>query len=91
MTTRIDYSYSGDLNWWIDNEDIRDSVTLLEANIGFEIAENLELQAWCKNCTDEVYDSEFGSNERELFGGAAKDVAYQARGRTYGIRATYRF
>jgi iron complex outermembrane receptor protein len=91
MTTRVDYSYSGDLNWWIDNQNIRDSLSLLEANIGFEIAEDFELQAWCKNCTNKVYDSEFGSNERELFGGAAKDVAYQARGRTYGIRATYRF
>jgi len=91
MTTRVDYSYSGDLNWWIDNQNVRDSLGLVEANIGFEIAEDLELQAWCKNCTDEDYNSEFGSNERELFGGAAKDVAYQARGRTYGIRATYRF
>jgi len=91
ITTRLDYSYSGDLNWWIDNEDVRDSLSLLEANIGFEIAENLELQAWCKNCTDETYDSEYAPTEKELFGGAAKDVAYQARGITYGIRATYRF
>lgn len=91
MTTRLDYSYSGDLYWWIDGQDIREDLHLLEASIGWELAEGLEVQAWCKNCTNKEYDSEFGSNERELFGGAAKDVAYQARLRTYGIRATYRF
>ena len=58
---------------------------------GVEIIDNLELSLWCKNCTDEVYDSEYGPQEKELFGGAAKDVAYQARLRTYGLRATYKF
>jgi len=91
LVTRIDYSYSDGLQWWIDGEDSRDSLSLVEASIGLELIDNLEIQAWCKNCTDKEYDSEFGSNERELFGGAAKDVAYQARLRTYGIRATYRF
>lgn len=91
LITRVDYSYSDDLHWWIDAEDVRESVSLVKASIGVEILENLEVQAWCDNCTDEEYDSEFGSNERELFGGAAKDVAYQARGLTYGLRAMYRF
>ena len=91
MTTRIDYSYSGDLYWWIDGQDVRDSLSLVELSVGLELAENFEVQAWCKNCTDEVYDSEYAPQEKELFGGAAKDVAYQARLRTYGIRATYRF
>ena len=91
ITTRLDYSYSGDQYWWIDGQDVRKNLSLLEASIGFELAENLEVQAWCKNCTDEIYDSEYAPQEKELFGGAAKDVAYQARGRMFGIRATYRF
>jgi iron complex outermembrane recepter protein len=91
LITRVDYSYSDGLQWWIDGEDSRDSLSLVQASVGLELMENLEIQAWCKNCTDKEYDSEFGTNERELFGGAAKDVAYQARLRTYGLRATYRF
>jgi len=55
------------------------------------LGENLELQAWCKNCTNEIYDSEFSPNERELFGGAAKDLAYRARGRMSGLRLNYAF
>jgi len=91
FTTRLDYNYFGDRNWWIDGQDVQDQVSLLEANLSVEIIDNLELSLWCKNCTDEVYDSEYGPQEKELFGGAAKDVAYQARLRTYGLRASYRF
>ncbi len=91
FTTRMDYSYFGDRYWWIDGQDVQEQVSLLEANVSMEIIDNLELALWCKNCTDEVYDSEYGPQEKELFGGAAKDVAYRARLRTYGLRATYKF
>lgn len=91
LTTRLDYSYFGDRYWWLDGEDVQDGVSLLEGSINLELADNWELSLWCKNCTDEIYDSEYAPNEKELFGGAAKDVAYQARGRTYGFRARYSF
>ncbi|MFT7558549.1 MAG: iron complex outermembrane receptor protein [Flavobacteriales bacterium] len=91
LVTRVDYNYSDDLNWWIDGQDVQKSLSLVDASIGLEVMDNLDVQLWCKNCTDVEYDSEFGPNERELFGGAAKDVAYQARLRTLGLKATYRF
>jgi iron complex outermembrane receptor protein len=91
LITRLDYSYFGDRYWWIDGEDVQDGVSLLEGSISLELAENWEVSLWCKNCTDERYDSEYAPNEKELFGGAAKDVAYQARGRTFGFRTRYSF
>ncbi|MEH6607346.1 MAG: hypothetical protein V7711_17335, partial [Pseudomonadales bacterium] len=84
-------SYTDDLYWWLDEQDVQDPLGLVNANISWAMGENLELSAWCKNCTDEIYDSEFSPNERELFGGAAKDLAYRARGRTYGLRVSYAF
>jgi len=91
LITRIDYNYSSDRQWWLDGEDSQDNLGLLDASIGLEIAESFEIRLWCKNCLDKEYDSEYGPNERELFGGAAKDVAYRARGRTAGIKFDYSF
>ncbi|MBV1909841.1 MAG: TonB-dependent receptor [Kangiellaceae bacterium] len=91
LTTRVDYSYFGDRYWWLDGEDVQDGVSLLEGSVSIELADNWELSLWCKNCTDEFYDSEYAPNEKELFGGAAKDVAYQARGRTFGLRTRFSF
>ena len=91
LITQLEYSYSADRYWWIDGQDVQDSVGLLNGSIAYEIADNLEFQLWCKNCTDEIYDSEYAPTEKELFGGAAKDVAYRARGRTVGLKAKYRF
>ncbi len=91
LITRVDYSFTDDLYWWLDEQDVQDPLGLVSASIGLAIGENIELQLWCKNCTNEIYDSEFSPNERELFGGAAKDLAYRARGRTSGLRLNYTF
>jgi len=91
LITRLDYSYSSDRQWWLDGEDSQNNLGLLEASIGLEFAEGFEIRMWCKNCTNKEYDSEYGPNERELFGGAAKDVAYRARGLTAGIKLDYSF
>ena len=91
LTTRIDYNYMGDRNWWIDGQDIQENVSIVDASIGLEIAENTELVAWCKNCFDKVYDSEYSSAEKELFGGAMKEIGYQARLRTFGVKLNYKF
>jgi len=91
LITRLDYNYFSDRQWWLDGEDVQDNIGLLAASIALEFTEGFEIRLWCKNCTDIVYDSEYSPNERELFGGAAKDVAYRARGRTAGIKLDYSF
>ncbi|UTF59471.1 TonB-dependent receptor [Gilvimarinus sp. DA14] len=87
----LDYSYTADRYWWIDNEDVQDNLGLVAASLSYVFKDNLELELWCKNCLDEEYDSEYAPTEKELFGGAAKDVAYRARGITYGLQAKYNF
>lgn len=91
LISRVDYNYSADRYWWIDGQDVQDSVGLLDTSIALALTDRLEFQLWCKNCTDEVYDSEYAPTEKELFGGAAKDVAYRARGKTFGLKAKYNF
>ena len=91
IITRIDYSHFGDRYWWLDGQDVQDSVNLIDSSISLMVTDDLEFQLWCKNCFDTEYDSEYAPTEKELFGGAAKDVAYQARGITWGVKAKYDF
>jgi len=91
LLTRIDYSHSGDVYWWIDGVDKQEDLGLLNGSINLYLSDDLELSLWCKNCTDVIYDSEYSPTERELFGGAAKDLAYRARGRTSGLQLNYSF
>jgi iron complex outermembrane receptor protein len=91
LISRIDYTYSADRYWWIDGQDVQENLSLIDASIALALTDKLELQFWCKNCGDEIYDSEYAPQEKELFGGAAKDVAYRARGRTLGLKAKYSF
>jgi iron complex outermembrane receptor protein len=91
LITQVEFSYNADRYWWIDGQDVQENVTLINGSIAYQIQENLEFQLWCKNCADEIYDSEYAPTEKELFGGAAKDVAYRARGRTFGLKAKYAF
>lgn len=91
LITRLDYNMTGDRYWWIDNTDKQDDVHLLNASIGLEFNDNLEVVVWCKNCTDEYYDNSVEPAEMVLFGGPSKDIYYQARERTYGMKLNYRF
>jgi iron complex outermembrane receptor protein len=91
LTTRVDYSYFGDRQWWLDGENVQNDIGLLDASLGLEIYQQFELSLWCKNCFNKKYDSEYSPNERELFDGPAKDVAYRAIGRTMGVKLDYSF
>jgi iron complex outermembrane receptor protein len=91
LTTRVDYSYFGDRQWWLDGENVQNDIGLIDASLGLEIYERFELSLWCKNCFNKKYDSEYSPNERELFDGPAKDVAYRAIGRTMGVKLDYSF
>jgi len=91
LVSRIDYTCFDDRYWWLDGEIVQDSIDLVDASISLKVGDNLEFQLWCKNCGDLEYDSEYAPTEKELFGGAAKDVAYQARGRVYGLKMKYDF
>ena len=91
LTTRVDYSYFGDRQWWLDGEDVQNDIGLLDASIELAINEEFEVGLWCKNCFNKEYDSEYSPNERELFDGPAKDVAYRAIGRTAGVKLDYNF
>jgi iron complex outermembrane receptor protein len=91
IITRVDYSHFGDRYWWLDGQDVQESVNLMDSSISLMVTDDLEFQLWCKNCLDTEYDSEYAPTEKELFGGAAKDVAYRARGITWGVKAKYHF
>lgn len=91
LVTLVDYNVFGDRYWWIDNTDKQGYVHLFNGSIGLQFNENLEAVLWCKNCTDEFYDYSVEPAEMVLFGGPSKDIYYQARERTYGIKLNYRF
>jgi iron complex outermembrane recepter protein len=91
LVTRVDYNVFGDRYWWIDNTDKQGYVHLFNGSIGLQFNENLEAVLWCKNCTDKFYDYSVEPAEMVLFGGPSKDIYYQARERTYGIKLNYRF
>jgi iron complex outermembrane receptor protein len=91
LVTRLDYNVFGDRYWWIDNTDKQSYVHLLDGSIGLQFNDNLEAVLWCKNCTDKFYDYSVEPAEMVLFGGPSKDIYYQARELTYGIKVNYRF
>lgn len=91
LTSRVDYNFMGDRNWWIDGQDVQKNVSIVDASMGLEIADGTEIVAWCKNCFNKVYDSEYSSAEKELFGGATKEIGYQARLRTFGVKLNYKW
>jgi iron complex outermembrane receptor protein len=91
LVSRVDYEVFGDRYWWIDNTDKQDTVHLFSGSIGLQFNDNLEAVLWCKNCTDKYYDYSVEPAEMVLFGGPSKDIFYQARERTYGIKVNYRF
>lgn len=91
LVTNVDYQMFGDRYWFVDNVDQQSTQNLFSGSIGLQFNDNWEAALWCKNCTDEIYDTAFEPNEMVLFGGVAKDVQYQARERTYGLKMNYRF
>ncbi len=91
LISRVDYTLTNDVFWWIDGVDQQESLGLFDASVSLAIGDDLELRAWCKNCGDVIYNSEYSPTERELFGGAAKDLAYRARGRVSGLKLRYSF
>ena len=91
LVSRLDYNVFGNRYWWIDNTDQQEFVHLLDGSIGLQFDDNWEAVFWCKNCTDKFYDYAVEPAESVLFGGPSKDVYYQARERTYGIKVNYRF
>jgi iron complex outermembrane receptor protein len=88
---RIDYNLTADRYWWIDNTDKQPNVSLFKASLALQFTDQIEAILWCKNCTDKFYDYSFEPAEMVLFGGPSKDIFYQARERTWGVRLAYTF
>ena len=88
---RVDYTLTNDRYWWIDNTDKQSAVHLFKASTSIRFNDNIEAILWCKNCFDEFYDNSVEPAEMVLFGGPSKDIYYQARERTWGIRLAYTF
>jgi iron complex outermembrane receptor protein len=91
IVTRIDYQGFGDRYWWIDNTDKQGWESVLDASIGIALKNDWEVMAWCKNCLDNEYIYSYEPAEMVLFGGPSKDIAYDARRRTYGLQLKHRF
>ncbi len=91
LLTRVDYRVFGDRYWWIDNTDEQPFEHIVDASISLMLNGSWEASLWCKNCTDTDYLLSYEPAEMVLFGGPSKDIAYQARFRTWGLQVTYRF
>ncbi len=91
LITRIDYNVRSKRFWWIDNINEEDTEQFVNVSVSLGFGDNWELQGWCKNCLDNQSLSAYEPAEMVLFGGAALDVAYEARRRTYGIKVNYSF
>jgi iron complex outermembrane recepter protein len=91
LVTRLDYRTFGNRYWWIDNTDKQGFEHVLNGSMALEFSDNWEAVLWCKNCTDTFYDYSVEPAEMVLFGGPSKDIYYQARERTFGVKVNYRF
>ncbi len=91
FAARVDYTFTDDRYWWVDNTDKQGAVSLFKASMSLQFTDNIEAILWCKNCTDKFYDYSVEPAEMVLFGGPSKDIYYQARERTWGIRLAYTF
>ena len=84
---RVDAQFSGKKYWQIDNDDVQDGKTYLNARIGLE-GERWSVYAWGKNLTDEEAYSEFAPRE---FSGLDVDIGYLTQPRTYGVDFNLKF
>ncbi len=91
FVARVDYTLTDDRYWWIDNTDKQGAVNLFKASMSLQFSDSIEAILWCKNCFDEFYDYSVEPAEMVLFGGPSKDIFYQARERTWGVRLAYTF
>lgn len=91
FTARVDYTLTDKRYWWIDNVNKQGAVSLFKASMALQFTDQIEAILWCKNCFDEYYDYSVEPAEMVLFGGPSKDIYYQARERTWGIRLAYNF
>jgi iron complex outermembrane receptor protein len=91
FTARVDYALTNDRYWWVDNTDKQGAVHLFKARMSLKFSDSIEAILWCKNCFDEFYDYSVEPAEMVLFGGPSKDIYYQARERTWGVRLAYTF
>jgi iron complex outermembrane recepter protein len=78
---RVDAQFSGKKYWQIDNDDVQDEKTYLNARLGLE-GERWGVYVWGKNLTDEEAYSEFAPRE---FSGLDVDIGYLTQPLTYGI------
>ena len=91
VVTRLDYQGYGDRYWWIDNTDKQSWENILDGGVALSLDNDWEIAAWCKNCLDNEYLFSYEPAEMVLFGGPSKDIAYDARRRTYGLQLIHRF
>jgi iron complex outermembrane receptor protein len=91
LVTRLDYQGYGDRYWWIDNTDKQGWENILDGSLGLVLNNDWEIAAWCKNCLDNEYIYSYEPAEMVLFGGPSKDIAYDARRRTYGLQLKHKF
>jgi len=91
IVTRIDYQGYGDRYWWIDNTDKQDWENIVDGSLSLVLDKKWEVSLWCKNCLDNEYIYSYEPSEMVLFGGPAKDIAYDARRQTYGLQLKYQF
>lgn len=91
VVTRLDYQGYGDRYWWIDNTDKQGWESILDGSLALVLNNDWEIAAWCKNCLDNEYIYSYEPAEMVLFGGPSKDIAYDARRRTYGLQLKHKF
>ena len=91
FVTRLDYQGYGDRYWWIDNTDKQDWENILDGSVAVVLDSDWEVALWCKNCLDNEYIYSYEPSEMVLFGGPSKDIAYDARRRTFGLQLKHQF
>ena len=85
---RIDYEHRGKKYWHPDNLNPMDAFGLLNGRVSVE-TDNWLLVLWARNIFDELYWQDY--NASAFSGLPFGDIAFLARGRTFGVDLEYRF
>lgn len=78
---RADIEHQGDRYWQIDNQDVRDPITLLGLRASLR-TDRWTASIWGKNLLDEEYYADFNP---AAFAGGGFDLGFQARPLSYGV------
>lgn len=85
----LNLSNKGEIFWHEDNNDVADPYSLLDGRIGLNINDQYTLTLWGANLMNTDYYQEYFAGE--VSGGAAGDIGWIGKPRTFGVDLSVKF